>query len=175
MQMRDGTDGTPPPITILIEEDMLDRRPTVLRAGKLPKELPKWFAELDGDKDGQVALHEWRRGGKNIDEFKDWDRNDDGFVTAEEVLGKMRVDSIALAGNATPSLSEDGTPIAQDDMRGGFGGFGKKGNRDFGGAPGGGGPGGGRFGGGAPGGDTKGGGGPGSGRMGKKGDRGNQN
>ena len=61
-------------------------RPTVFRAGKLPPGLPDWFRQLDTDGDGQIGLYEWRAGGRAVDEFVRMDRNDDGFVTAEEVL-----------------------------------------------------------------------------------------
>jgi len=78
------------PVIIIVEEDDLDERPIVYRAGKLPtKELPKWFLDLDTDQDGQVALFEWHKGGKNLDEFREWDRNDDGYITAEEALYKQ--------------------------------------------------------------------------------------
>jgi hypothetical protein len=60
-------------------------RPTVYRAGKLPPDLPDWFARLDADGDGQVALYEWRESGWPIDDFRKLDRNDDGFLTADEV------------------------------------------------------------------------------------------
>jgi len=63
-----------------------DARPPVYRAGKLPKGLPPWFEELDTDKDGQVALYEWRKGGLRLEGFASIDRNDDGFVTIEEVI-----------------------------------------------------------------------------------------
>ena len=54
------------PLALMEEEDW-DRKPTVLRAGKLPKDgLPTWFKELDTDGDGQVALFEWRKAGKNL-------------------------------------------------------------------------------------------------------------
>ena len=84
------------PVTILIEED-LDTRPVVLRAGKLPKDkLPRWFFEYDTDEDGQVALYEWRKAGKSLDEFKEWDRDDDGFITAQELtVDGGRMDYIA--------------------------------------------------------------------------------
>ena len=99
LQMRDGApDQQPNPVSILIEEDY-DRRPDVIRAGKLPKELPRWFGELDTDQDGQVALHEWFKAGKEIDEFKEWDRNDDGLLTAEEVLFHMKANGISTASN----------------------------------------------------------------------------
>ena len=84
-RMRGGGDGRQVnPVTIIIDDD-IDKRPTVLRAGKLPKEL-RWFEDLDLDKDGQIALWEWRRAGKDIDEFATYDRNDDHFITPEEAL-----------------------------------------------------------------------------------------
>jgi Ca2+-binding EF-hand superfamily protein len=140
MGMRGGLDAEPAPITIIIEDD-LDKRPTVFRAGKLPKELPKWFKELDSDRDGQVAFHEWRHGGKDLDEFKDWDRNDDGFITAEEVLSKLRVEAVAKAnldaaeGNES-SASEEGGGFAKRMKKNRFdgegGGGGKKSRGGFG-------------------------------------------
>jgi len=60
-------------------------RPQVYRAGKLPPDLPIWFARLDADADGQVALYEWRDSGWSIEDFTRLDRNDDGFLTADEV------------------------------------------------------------------------------------------
>jgi Ca2+-binding EF-hand superfamily protein len=54
--------------------------------GPAPKGLPSWFKILDKDEDGQVSLHEWRRGGKKLSEFREYDLNDDGFITAEEIL-----------------------------------------------------------------------------------------
>jgi hypothetical protein len=61
-------------------------RPIVYRAGRLPPDLPDWFARLDTDGDGQVALYEWRESGWPIEDFQKLDRNDDGFLTADEVL-----------------------------------------------------------------------------------------
>ncbi len=70
---------------IIIDEEDLDRKPVVFRVGgKQPPGLPDWFNRLDTDKDGQVALYEWRVAGKSMDDFKTWDLNDDGFITAEE-------------------------------------------------------------------------------------------
>ncbi len=45
-----------------------------------------WFNDLDTDADGQVALYEWREAGKNLDDFKVFDYNDDGFIIEEEIL-----------------------------------------------------------------------------------------
>jgi hypothetical protein len=70
------------------ELDDWDVRPIVHRAGKLPTAvLPPWFQKLDIDKDGQVALWEWHKAGKSLYEFKQWDRDDDGFITPEEAMG----------------------------------------------------------------------------------------
>ena len=73
------------PEMALPEDEDPDKRPTVFRIGKLPKDLPSWFVELDQDQDAQVSLYEWRRGGKVVTEYPLWDLNDDGLVTVEEV------------------------------------------------------------------------------------------
>jgi len=129
------------PVVILVEEE-LETRPTVYRVGKMPKELPKWFTDLDTDGDGQIALFEWRVS-KSMDEFAEYDRNDDGFITPEEVLRKMGLTGTAVA-NSTGSPSAPTIIRGQDgdQRRGpqgggggggggmwqGFGGFRKKGN-----------------------------------------------
>ncbi len=100
--------ANPVAIAIIIEEEW-DKRPTVFRAGKLPKELPKWFTELDnppnGNADGQVSLAEWNRAKKNIDEFAKYDRNEDGLLTPEEVL---RVENLVrLASGSKDSSTLD--------------------------------------------------------------------
>jgi hypothetical protein len=64
-----------------------DRRPVVYNASNLPLDkLPPWFVQLDTDKDGQIGLYEWRMAGKPMQEFLAMDRNNDGFLTVEEVL-----------------------------------------------------------------------------------------
>jgi len=130
-------------VTIIIEED-IESRPVVYRAGKLPKELPAWFSELDIDSDGQVSLYEWRKPKKEIDEFRSYDRNDDGFLIAEEVI---RQQTLVQSGAVTKTAST--TPPSTSTGRPGFGGFGSGG---FGsGGFGSGGFGGGGFGSGGPG------------------------
>jgi Ca2+-binding EF-hand superfamily protein len=100
------------PFIIIKEEDDLDARPVILRAGKLhTKELPNWFMALDTDKDGQIALWEWRRAGKKLDEFRLWDRNDDGYITAEEAIYKQQ---IVQAGGTAPQTTNNS--VASHDM-----------------------------------------------------------
>jgi Ca2+-binding EF-hand superfamily protein len=99
-----GQDQTPMP-----EEE--EKKPVVYRAGKLPKELPAWFAQLDTDKDGQIGLYEWRAAGRPIGDFMAMDRNQDGFLTVEEVLRyeKQRQELVAKqmrdSGQANPMLA----------------------------------------------------------------------
>jgi hypothetical protein len=94
--------------SIFIEEEELDRKTIVFRAGgKMPAGLPSWFKELDdnGDQDGQVALWEWRKGGKALDDFKIWDLNDDGFITPEEAVKvQSALGKNGLADSGRPSV-----------------------------------------------------------------------
>jgi EF hand len=104
--------GNPTPLPAIpdpvkpIEEN---KRPTVYRTGKMPKELPAWFEEADKDKDGQVGLYEWKASGKPINEFMAMDLNGDGFLTVEEVLRYQRVTAKATA---SPTPNSPGAPSA---------------------------------------------------------------
>jgi hypothetical protein len=60
------------------------KRPTLIRAGNLPRDFP--YAELDSDVDGQVGLYEWKSSGKRVAEFLPMDLNNDGFLTYDEYL-----------------------------------------------------------------------------------------
>ncbi len=93
------------PVVSMIIEEELDRRPVIFRAGKLPKELPSWFEQLDTDKDGQVALYEWRQAKRALDEFKTLDRNDDGYLIAEEVLRNQTKTAANQPNSAGPAVS----------------------------------------------------------------------
>src|SRR5262249_35336802 len=79
-------------------------KPVVYRAGKLPKELPSWFTELDKHGDGQIRLKDWRMAGKSIEEFQKIDRNGDGFLTIAEVLyytqGKNNLNGVSMVAAA---------------------------------------------------------------------------
>ena len=79
--IRSGT--VEPPATT---EEKPDPRPTVQRYGNLPKELPKWWADVDADKDVQLSLYEWRTAARKVDDFVALDLNTDGFLTVEEYL-----------------------------------------------------------------------------------------
>ncbi len=88
-------------------DDDWEKRPTVYRAGKLPPNLPKWFIELDKDGDGQVSLAEWRRAGKEIEEFQKYDRNDDGLLTPAEVLRQEALAKAGATGHEPPSVIQN--------------------------------------------------------------------
>src|SRR5262249_15447941 len=94
--------------------------------------LPDWFAKLDTDKDGQIGLYEWLAAKKPIDEFKDMDRNGDGFLTPEEVLFYLYGDTDPAVIAAAPQDKGPNTPGAKPG-KGKFPDFGKKG--DFKGFP----------------------------------------
>ncbi len=122
--------NSPPasPNTVVVDLSELDRKPTIYRAGNLPKEMPSWFSELDADRDGQVALYEWFRAQKPLEEFKQWDSNDDALITIGEVMRKMQISA---------TTTNSGTSQAVTMFSPGGNGF----NRPFG-FPGGGGGGG---------------------------------
>jgi Ca2+-binding EF-hand superfamily protein len=80
-------------------KDTEEAKPVAMRYGKLPKDLPEWYDQYDADKDGQVALHEWRKSGKSIEDFMDMDLNKDGLITADELLrfNRLKVENEKIA------------------------------------------------------------------------------
>jgi hypothetical protein len=84
-------------------------KPVAMRYGYLPKGLPDWFDRDDKDKDGQIALWEWIRSGGTIEEFKLYDLNNDGLLTADELVRYNRLkaenDKIAAMNGETPTSS----------------------------------------------------------------------
>ncbi len=67
-------------------------RPKVLTDAKqLPKEVPGWFRELDGDKDLQVSLAEWVGAKRRPADFQEMDLNADGLLEAGELLRFRKV------------------------------------------------------------------------------------
>ncbi len=129
-----GAGGTTPnwvPPQIVIEQEE-EKRPTVYRAGKLPPNLPAWFAECDRDGDGQVGLYEWKSAGKPMEQFAALDRNGDGFITVEEALRSVPATATVSAGGGPLSpggnvMTGGGPPMMMGgggQSGGGFGGFG---------------------------------------------------
>lgn len=68
------------------KKETQEAKPIAMRYGFLPKDLPEWFDKYDDNKDGQVALHEWRKAGDDIAKFQEMDLNGDGLITADELL-----------------------------------------------------------------------------------------
>jgi hypothetical protein len=66
--------------------ELEEPKPIAMRYGHLPKDLPEWFDSDDSNKDGQVALHEWRKAGKSVVEFNSYDLNSDQLITADEMV-----------------------------------------------------------------------------------------
>jgi hypothetical protein len=128
---RGGNQGGTPSLENPLENEE-DKRPSVVRAGKLPKELPAWFREADTDGDAQIGLYEWRAKGWPIEQFQAMDRNNDGFLTVDEVLraqngGNPIVVASAADGTDSPgagpgSAPTGGAPGGFGRGRGGFGG-----------------------------------------------------
>jgi Ca2+-binding EF-hand superfamily protein len=101
------------------EEEVQKR--VVYRAGKLPKELPAWFAQYDTDGDGQIGLYEWKKTGRDLKEFQAMDRNGDGFLTAEEVLHYLADQNKTKGGTAVAgSGSSPGGGFPAGGPGGGF-------------------------------------------------------
>jgi Ca2+-binding EF-hand superfamily protein len=57
---------------------------------KLPTGLPSWFTSRDKNGDGQVFMSEYSRtwSKRLVDEFRRYDTNDDGVITAKEAAKK---------------------------------------------------------------------------------------
>jgi hypothetical protein len=66
------------------KKDEEEERPIAIRYGKLPKDAPAMFTELDTDKDGQIGLYEWRTAGNSVLAFMEMDLNGDGLLTVDE-------------------------------------------------------------------------------------------
>jgi Ca2+-binding EF-hand superfamily protein len=123
--------------TAVVEEE--EKKPPVYRAGKLPQGIPAWFAQYDKDNDGQIGLYEWKSTGRPIDEFLAMDKNQDGFLTINEVMAFEKAKKAKAApgqpsaapapnpdGQVPPSMPENGggNPAWQGGGRQGRGGQG---------------------------------------------------
>jgi len=108
--------------------DEEEPKPKEYRAGALPKELPAWFAQLDTDGDAQVGLYEWKVSGRSIEEFQKMDRNNDGFLTVQEVLRTQSLNGTMVAsagGRPDGGAAPGGAPAMGFGQPGG--GFGRPG------------------------------------------------
>jgi hypothetical protein len=120
------------PLTLTDSAPAEDERKSqvVYRAGKLPKEMPSWFEQMDTDKDGQVALFEWKASGKSIQEFDEMDRNKDGFLTIDEVLRFVNKGKENAGPEAQQNYAWNGANFGNRFW--GRGGGMDRGGRDFG-------------------------------------------
>src|SRR5262249_34847911 len=109
--------GSPP----VPAEDEEIKKPVVYHAGNLPKDIPDWFKQIDSDGDGQIGLYEWKVSGRSLEEFRKIDRNNDGFLTIDEVMRYVAEQKKAGGGPPSP--------------RGGFAARGPGGNPGFAGRP----------------------------------------
>lgn len=53
--------------------------------------LPEWFTTLDTNKDNQVSLFEWRKGGRSSMDFQMMDLNGDGLLTQDEYRRYLKI------------------------------------------------------------------------------------
>jgi hypothetical protein len=105
-----------------------EQKPVAMRYGHLPKDLPEWFDKYDIDKDGQIALWEWRKAGEDIAKFQEMDLNGDGLITADELLRftllkseQARIDAINN-GDGTGTTAVAARPTGRPGKGGGGGG-----------------------------------------------------
>jgi len=103
------------------KENIEESKPIAVRYGHLPKDLPEWYDTFDTNKDGQVALHEWRKAAKSIEEFNTYDLNGDGLVTSDEIIRggilKNESEKIAILNG------EGGVGTGKPSRNGGGSGF----------------------------------------------------
>jgi len=95
------------------------KKPVVYHAGNLPKDIPDWFKQIDSDGDGQIGLYEWKASGRSLDEFRKIDRNNDGFLTIDEVMRHVAEQKKPGGAGAAPG---NGTAARGQGGNQGFGG-----------------------------------------------------
>ena len=104
------------------KKDEEEERPVAIRYGKLPKDAPAMFTEMDGDRDGQIGLYEWRNvEGNSILAFQAMDLNGDGLLTVDEYLRYQQQKSDrekAIAYENGESVPKGGRGAGAGMMRG---------------------------------------------------------
>lgn len=83
---------TPPPDSVFVEPPPgSPSRATTFHVSKsrLPAGLPDWFLRRDLNGDGQVSLGEYAPTASpaDVEQFSRYDRNGDGLITVQELLG----------------------------------------------------------------------------------------
>jgi Ca2+-binding EF-hand superfamily protein len=91
-------------------DDDEKKRPTIIRAGSLPRDFPYAVLDQQGDNDGQVGLYEWKKSGKVIKEFVTMDLNNDGFLTVDEYYRwrKQGEDAARASGSMSMAYGQGG-------------------------------------------------------------------
>jgi Ca2+-binding EF-hand superfamily protein len=137
--------GMPEPgMAPIPQEEEPIKKATVYRAGNLPKDIPSWFSQYDTDGDGQIGLYEWKATGESMEKFRQIDRNNDGFLTIDEVMrydaeqkknggGGFTFGGARVAGQGQPNNQGAGGFQGRNGGGGGFGGFQGRGNGNGGG------------------------------------------
>ncbi len=87
-------------------------------AGDLTEGLPGWFYELDSDKDGQIAVHEFETEWTiaRHEQFEALDINGDGLLTASEVLKSRSVIGGAYRNEDAEILAPHRTVISEIEV-----------------------------------------------------------
>ena len=70
------------------------------RPAQAKPNLPDWFYKFDIDQDGQVGLYEWKKMGRLTADFLEIDTNNDGFITAAELLSYLARSSTRRPGDS---------------------------------------------------------------------------
>ena len=110
-----GDRGSSRPETVKTDKKAEEeKKPFVARYGNLPKEVPSWFNDLDGDQDGMIGLYEWRRDKRAINEFVAMDLNGDGYLTADEYVRSEKRKIEAMPDAKTTAIARlRGEPIGR--------------------------------------------------------------
>ena len=94
-----GTEAAPATTTATEAAVARDPRRNLKYFAALPAGVPSWFVERDADGDGQLSLAEFspKLLKSEIAEFNRHDSNQDGIVTAKELLGSSKDPAAAPA------------------------------------------------------------------------------